>query len=159
MERRNATVAVIGAGDFIGSAIARKFAGEGCSVFAGRRNGDKLAAAPVLDVVEETPEVVLVETPLADFRRCGAPAGPLIVASAIFVAGSKGVKFNSCGVSASRTGVAVAAAPEPGFDRFERWIADEHRDVRWMLRKNLTKARMRKADPRRCLELDRRLAP
>jgi len=54
--------------------------------------------------------------------------------------------------------VAVAAAPEPGFDRFERWIADEHRDVRWMLRKNLTKARMRKADPRRCLELDRRLA-
>jgi NAD(P)-dependent dehydrogenase (short-subunit alcohol dehydrogenase family) len=43
MERRNATAAVIGAGDFIGSAIAKKFAGEGFSVFAGRRNGDKLA--------------------------------------------------------------------------------------------------------------------
>ena len=43
MERRNATAAVIGAGDFIGGAIARKFAVEGFTVFAGRRNGDKLA--------------------------------------------------------------------------------------------------------------------
>jgi NAD(P)-dependent dehydrogenase (short-subunit alcohol dehydrogenase family) len=43
MERRNATAAVIGAGDFIGSAIARKFAAEGFTVFAGRRNGEKLA--------------------------------------------------------------------------------------------------------------------
>src|SRR6266446_2454109 len=43
MERRNATAAVIGAGDFIGAAIARKFAAEGFTVFAGRRNGDKLA--------------------------------------------------------------------------------------------------------------------
>jgi hypothetical protein len=43
MERRNATAAIIGAGDFIGSAIARKFAAEGFSVFAGRRNGEKLA--------------------------------------------------------------------------------------------------------------------
>ncbi len=42
MERRHATAAVIGAGDFIGSAIARKFASEGFTVFAGRRNGDKL---------------------------------------------------------------------------------------------------------------------
>jgi NAD(P)-dependent dehydrogenase (short-subunit alcohol dehydrogenase family) len=40
---RNATVAVIGAGDFIGAAIAAKFAAEGFTVFAGRRNGDKLA--------------------------------------------------------------------------------------------------------------------
>ena len=44
MERRNATAAVIGAGDFIGGAIAKKFAGEGFTVFAGRRNGDKLAS-------------------------------------------------------------------------------------------------------------------
>src|SRR5215211_7245532 len=36
-------MAVIGAGDFIGAAIARKFAAEGFTVFAGRRNGDKLA--------------------------------------------------------------------------------------------------------------------
>jgi NAD(P)-dependent dehydrogenase (short-subunit alcohol dehydrogenase family) len=43
MERRHATAAVIGAGDFIGSAIARKFAAEGFTVFAGRRNGEKLA--------------------------------------------------------------------------------------------------------------------
>src|SRR4051812_30121166 len=43
MQPRNATAAVIGAGDFIGSAIARKFAAEGFAVFAGRRNGDKLA--------------------------------------------------------------------------------------------------------------------
>jgi NAD(P)-dependent dehydrogenase (short-subunit alcohol dehydrogenase family) len=40
---RNATVAVIGAGDYIGAAIARKFSAEGFSIFAGRRNGDKLA--------------------------------------------------------------------------------------------------------------------
>jgi NAD(P)-dependent dehydrogenase (short-subunit alcohol dehydrogenase family) len=40
---RNATVAVIGAGDYIGAAIARKFAAEGFAVFAGRRNGEKLS--------------------------------------------------------------------------------------------------------------------
>ena len=43
MQRRNAAVAVIGAGDFIGAAIARKFAAEGFVIFAGRRNGDKLS--------------------------------------------------------------------------------------------------------------------
>ena len=42
MEKRNATVAVIGAGDYIGAEIARKFAAEGFTVFAGRRNGAKL---------------------------------------------------------------------------------------------------------------------
>src|SRR5437870_2370353 len=50
MERRNATAAVIGAGDFIGSAIARKFAAEGFTVFAGRRNGDKLV--PLVQEIE-----------------------------------------------------------------------------------------------------------
>ena len=44
MQRRNATIAVIGAGDFIGAAIAKKFAAEGFVIFAGRRNGDKLAS-------------------------------------------------------------------------------------------------------------------
>src|SRR5690606_30467019 len=39
---RNATVAVIGAGDFIGAAIARRFAAEGYIVFVGRRQGEKL---------------------------------------------------------------------------------------------------------------------
>src|SRR3984885_7899756 len=43
MDKRNATVAVIGAGDFIGAAIAKRFAAEGFVIFAGRRNADKLA--------------------------------------------------------------------------------------------------------------------
>ncbi|MGM4923062.1 SDR family oxidoreductase [Tardiphaga sp. 804_B3_N1_9] len=44
MNNRNATAAIIGAGDFIGGEIAKKFAAEGFTVFAGRRNGDKLAS-------------------------------------------------------------------------------------------------------------------
>lgn len=52
MEQRNATVAVIGAGDFIGSAIAKKFAAEGFTVFVGRRNGEKLA--PLITQIEAT---------------------------------------------------------------------------------------------------------
>src|SRR6185437_3693399 len=43
MAQRNATAAIIGAGDFIGSAIARRFAAEGYTIFAGRRTADKLA--------------------------------------------------------------------------------------------------------------------
>jgi hypothetical protein len=43
LQKRNATAAVIGAGDYIGGEIAKKFASEGFTVFAGRRNGDKLA--------------------------------------------------------------------------------------------------------------------
>ncbi len=43
MQPRNATAAVIGAGDYIGSAIARRFAAEGYTVFAGRRTADKLS--------------------------------------------------------------------------------------------------------------------
>jgi hypothetical protein len=43
MTKRNATCAVIGAGDYIGSAIAKRFAREGYTVFAGRRTADKLA--------------------------------------------------------------------------------------------------------------------
>ena len=52
MSKRNATVAVIGAGDYIGAEIAKKFAAEGFTVFAGRRNGDKLA--PLVKEIEET---------------------------------------------------------------------------------------------------------
>jgi NAD(P)-dependent dehydrogenase (short-subunit alcohol dehydrogenase family) len=47
---RNKTAAVIGAGDYIGSAIARKFASEGFTLFVGRRNGDKLA--PLVKEIE-----------------------------------------------------------------------------------------------------------
>ncbi len=50
MTQRHATAAIIGAGDYIGSAIARKFAAEGFSIFAGRRNGDKLA--PLVTQIE-----------------------------------------------------------------------------------------------------------
>lgn len=43
MGLRHTTAAVIGAGDYIGAAIAKRFAAEGFTIFAGRRNGDKLA--------------------------------------------------------------------------------------------------------------------
>ena len=52
MEFRKATAAVIGAGDYIGGAIVKKFASEGFTVFAGRRHGDKLA--PLVAEVEAT---------------------------------------------------------------------------------------------------------
>ena len=52
MQHRNATVAVIGAGDFIGAEIAKKFAAEGFTVFAGRRNGDKLT--PLVEEIERS---------------------------------------------------------------------------------------------------------
>lgn len=42
MPKRNATCAVIGAGDYIGSAIAKRFAREGYTIFAGRRTAEKL---------------------------------------------------------------------------------------------------------------------
>jgi short-subunit dehydrogenase len=52
MEKRNATVAVIGAGDYIGGEIAKKFAAEGFTVFAGRRDGAKLE--PLVKEIEAT---------------------------------------------------------------------------------------------------------
>ena len=48
--KRNATAAVIGAGDYIGGEIAKKFAAEGFTVFAGRRNGAKLE--PLVKAIE-----------------------------------------------------------------------------------------------------------
>jgi len=48
-QQRNASVAIVGAGDFIGAAIARRFAAEGFHVFVGRRNGDKLQ--PLIDEI------------------------------------------------------------------------------------------------------------
>jgi NAD(P)-dependent dehydrogenase (short-subunit alcohol dehydrogenase family) len=50
MQKRNATAAIIGAGDFIGSAIAKKFAREGYFVVAGRRTADKLV--PLVTEIE-----------------------------------------------------------------------------------------------------------
>jgi NAD(P)-dependent dehydrogenase (short-subunit alcohol dehydrogenase family) len=57
MAKRNATAAVIGAGDFIGAAIAKRFAAEGFVIFAGRRNADKLAPL-VADIEAAGGEVV-----------------------------------------------------------------------------------------------------
>ena len=50
MEPRNASAAVVGAGDYIGAAITKRFATEGFTVFAGRRNGEKLA--PLVSEIE-----------------------------------------------------------------------------------------------------------
>ena len=50
MENRNASAVIIGAGDYIGAAIAKKFAAEGFYTFAGRRQGDKLA--PLVSEIE-----------------------------------------------------------------------------------------------------------
>src|ERR1700678_3577363 len=51
MESRHATVAVIGAGDYIGGAIAKRFAAEGLTACVGRRKGEKLQ--PVLQEIED----------------------------------------------------------------------------------------------------------
>jgi hypothetical protein len=42
--------------------------------------------------------------------------------------------------------VVIAALPDPGFDRFERWAGRDNRDVRWVVRENMRKSRMRRAD-------------
>jgi NAD(P)-dependent dehydrogenase (short-subunit alcohol dehydrogenase family) len=53
---RNQTAAVIGAGDFIAAAIAKKLAAEGFTLFVGRRNGDKLA--PLVNVQRRLPRTI-----------------------------------------------------------------------------------------------------
>jgi hypothetical protein len=40
--------------------------------------------------------------------------------------------------------VAIAADPEKGLPRFERWGASDDRDVRWIMRENEKKARLRR---------------
>jgi hypothetical protein len=50
--------------------------------------------------------------------------------------------------------VAIAAAPESGKPAFEGWLSTADADVRWMLRENLKKNRLRKLDAgwvERCL--------
>src|SRR6266540_535451 len=60
MQKRNATVAVIGAGDYIGAEIAKKFAAEGFTVFAGRRNGAKLE--PLVKEIESAGGSILARS-------------------------------------------------------------------------------------------------
>lgn len=43
--------------------------------------------------------------------------------------------------------VAVAAVPATGFGYLEKWARSQDRDVRWIVRENLRKARLAKADP------------
>src|SRR6266851_6900345 len=82
VEAKNATAAVIGAGDFIGGAIARKFASEGFTVFAGRRRGEKLA--PLVAEVEAAGGRIIgrsldarKEADLAGFLRDADATAPL----------------------------------------------------------------------------------
>jgi NAD(P)-dependent dehydrogenase (short-subunit alcohol dehydrogenase family) len=60
MQKRNATCAVIGAGDYIGAEIARKFAAEGFTVFAGRRDGTKLE--PLVREIEASGGSIVART-------------------------------------------------------------------------------------------------
>ncbi len=84
MAKRNATAAIIGAGDFIGSAIAKKFAAEGFTIFAGRRNADKLAPL-VADIEADGGEIVGLaldarkEDDIAGFFRAADECAPLEV--------------------------------------------------------------------------------
>src|SRR5437899_5063324 len=84
LTKRNATAAVIGAGDFIGSAIAKKFAAEGFTIFAGRRNADKLAPL-VADIEAAGGDIVArrldarKEDDIAGFLRAADAHAPLEV--------------------------------------------------------------------------------
>jgi len=84
MAKRNATAAVIGAGDFIGAAIAKRFAAEGFTIFAGRRNADKLA--PLVADIEASGGEILArgldarkEDDITAFLRAADAHAPLEV--------------------------------------------------------------------------------
>jgi NAD(P)-dependent dehydrogenase (short-subunit alcohol dehydrogenase family) len=80
----SASVAVVGAGDYIGAAIVRRFAMEGYHVFAGRRNGEKLA--PLVAEIEAAGATCTgrsldarQEDAVADFMSAADAAAPLQV--------------------------------------------------------------------------------
>jgi NAD(P)-dependent dehydrogenase (short-subunit alcohol dehydrogenase family) len=84
-EQRHASVAIVGAGDYIGAAIARRFAREGYLVHAGRRNGDKLA--PLVEEITAAGGRIVGKTldarredDVAAFMREADEAAPLEVA-------------------------------------------------------------------------------
>jgi NAD(P)-dependent dehydrogenase (short-subunit alcohol dehydrogenase family) len=84
MEPRNLSAAVIGAGDYIGAAITRKFTAEGFVVFAGRRKGEKLA--PLVAEIEASGGRIVGrsldarnEEEIAGFLRDADGAAPLDV--------------------------------------------------------------------------------
>jgi hypothetical protein len=43
--------------------------------------------------------------------------------------------------------VAVSALPEPGQAMMEHWFASTDRDIRWIMKQNLNKKRLERADP------------
>jgi hypothetical protein len=53
--------------------------------------------------------------------------------------------------------VAIAALPHEGWPAFERWAASDDADVRWVMRENLGKNRLRRLDPDRVAALRERL--
>lgn len=76
--------AVVGAGDYIGSAVAKRFAREGYTIFAGRRQGDKLA--PLQEEIESAGGTCFAraldarkEDDVSAFMDEAAAAGPLDV--------------------------------------------------------------------------------
>lgn len=76
--------AIVGAGDYIGAAIARKFAREGYAVFAGRRTAEKLQ--PLKREIEATGGVLeahaldaRVESEVAAFLEAADAYAPLSV--------------------------------------------------------------------------------
>lgn len=88
---RNESVAIVGAGDYIGSAIAKRFAAEGYLVVAGRRNEDKLA--PLVSSIEAAGGRCLAraldardEGQITAFLQAAEDAAPLSVC--IFNAGA-----------------------------------------------------------------------
>jgi hypothetical protein len=83
--QRDASVAIVGAGDHIGAAIARRFAREGYLVHAGRRNGEKLT--PLVEEIAASGGRCVGKTldarqeaAVADFMRDADAAAPLEVA-------------------------------------------------------------------------------
>src|SRR5579872_5660638 len=84
MKARNASVAVIGAGDFIGTAIAKRFAREGYLVVVGRRTAAKLER--LKDAIESEGGRCLAhaldarkEEDVAEFLKAADAAAPLEV--------------------------------------------------------------------------------
>jgi NAD(P)-dependent dehydrogenase (short-subunit alcohol dehydrogenase family) len=91
VQPRNESVAIVGAGDYIGSAIAKRFAAEGYLVVAGRRTADKLA--PLTAAIEAAGGRCLArgldarkEEDLVAFVQAAEAAAPLAVC--IFNAGA-----------------------------------------------------------------------
>ncbi|MFN2199104.1 MAG: hypothetical protein ACK2UW_23505 [Anaerolineales bacterium] len=95
-----------------------------------------LPAAAVFDVLDR----IMIHLPPADMRRSQA-----------FRTLRQGLGY--C------WSVAVAAAPEPGKARMERWLTDPDMDIQWIMRTNLQKKRLERLDPDWTDDWQQRLKP